>query len=38
MAKAGLTPVGSTPEEFMAKLNADHALYGKIIKDSNLTF
>jgi tripartite-type tricarboxylate transporter receptor subunit TctC len=38
MAVAGLVPVGSTPEEFTAKLNADHVLYGKIIKASNLTF
>ena len=38
MAVAGLLPVGSTPEEFLAKLKADHALYGQIIKDANLTF
>lgn len=38
MAAAGLKPVGSTPEEFVVKLNADHALYGNIIKDAKLTF
>lgn len=38
MAVAGQTPVGSTPEEFVAKLNADHELYGRIIQDASLTF
>lgn len=36
MAAAGLRPVGSTRAEFEARLNADHALVGQVIRDSNL--
>jgi tripartite-type tricarboxylate transporter receptor subunit TctC len=36
MAGMGLTPVGSTPEEFVAKLRADHELYASIVAESGL--
>lgn len=36
MAGMGLTPVGSTTADYVAKLRADHELYGSIVTESGM--
>ena len=33
----GATPIGSTPEQFDAKIHADYAKWGPIIKAAGIT-
>jgi len=37
LAKLGATPIGSTPEQFDAKIRADYAKWGPIIKEANIS-
>jgi tripartite-type tricarboxylate transporter receptor subunit TctC len=37
LAKLGATPIGSTPEQFDAKIHADYAKWGPIIKAAGMT-
>ncbi|HEY3796373.1 MAG TPA: tripartite tricarboxylate transporter substrate-binding protein, partial [Bradyrhizobium sp.] len=37
LAKLGATPIGSTPEQFDAKIHADYAKWGPIIQAAGMT-
>jgi tripartite-type tricarboxylate transporter receptor subunit TctC len=36
LAKLGSTPIGSTPEQFDAKIHADYDKWGPIIRDAGI--